>query len=274
MSLRESIFDAPQPSQELQPPSTIQIVRRRARPRASHGRSRPVVERPRAAVPRSFGLAILPLALACATPPPPPLAEIDLSRRTELVEVDSRGPGRLMVRRDHQLGRYDAVLVRHVGFRYQDGQARLAERDEDRIVSMLMAAVEGGRNGAIGVAERAGDCVLAVDFFLHDLELLDLGRPAGSTAEFRRSLGRATMVLELRDSRSEALLARFVEKRVLGGGWWTRRANEHLDRLSQSIDFAVRDMGRQVGRLTPPSSAPPGGDRCRGSLADVARQQR
>ncbi|MEZ4334254.1 MAG: hypothetical protein R3F35_21085 [Myxococcota bacterium] len=65
MPLRESVFEAPQSIvlPDAQPPSPDRPARRR--PTAAHGarrRHRPIVERPTSAPPRSFSLAILPLA--------------------------------------------------------------------------------------------------------------------------------------------------------------------------------------------------------------------
>lgn len=62
MPLRESLFDAPQPSQDSDAPSTIPVRRPRRVHHAARRRARPVVQRPTAAVPNSFSLAILPIS--------------------------------------------------------------------------------------------------------------------------------------------------------------------------------------------------------------------
>ena len=268
MHLHESVFEAPQTSRELMgPPSRS----RRPQPAGSADpRAGRLSKRRRAAFLRAVCLAILFLALAClalgcAPQTRPPVWE----DQPQLVEVESHAPGRLFVKDEHRLGHYDDLLLEKVGFRYRDGQAKLGAADEGRIKTMLVAAVEAGRDGAIGVATQPGSCVLAVDFFVRDLELADRTRWAGSFSEFRRSLGSATLILELRDSQSEEPLARFIERRDLGGGWWKGQREEQFQRLARAIGFAIRDMGIQLSRITsPPSSG--WDDRCGGAMAKVA----
>ena len=40
----------------------------------------------------------------------------------EFVPVDTHGRGLLLVRPDHQLGRYDKLMIEEVGFRYSNHQ--------------------------------------------------------------------------------------------------------------------------------------------------------
>ena len=239
MHLHESVFEAPQPSQELMGPSS---------------RSLPAA-----------GLALLLLALACAPQTRPPVWE----DQPQLVEVEGRGPGRLFVKHDNQLGRYDELFLYDVGFNYRDGQTRLGVADEDRIRAMLVAAIEGRQNGAIGVATHPGPCVLAVDFFIMDLELAKPMRMMGAGSRVHRSLGRATLILELRDSQTDEPIARFIERRDLGGGSWVGKRKEQLDRLDRAIGSAVSDLGKQLWRITSPTSSAHD-DRCEGTMTRVA----
>ncbi len=239
MHLHESVFEAPQTSQELMGPSS---------------RSLPAV-----------GLALLLLALACAPRTQPP----DWENPSSLVEVKSYGPGRLFVNREHELGRYDDLYLYNVGLHYRDGQPRLGRANEDRIMAMLVSAIQGGKDGAIGVATHPGPCVLAVDFYAVDLELADRTPWKGSVSEFRSSLGSATLVLELRDSQSNEPIARFTERQTLGGGWWMGHRDDQLKRLARVIQLAVRDMGKQIWRITSPVKSE-FDDRCEGTMTKVA----
>ncbi len=263
MYLHESVFVAPQTSQELLAPSSRSTQVRPTCP--AHSRSRRRSKRRRAAALRVICLATLPLALACASQVRPPVWE----NRPQLVEVDSRGPGRLFVKRDHEIGRYDDLFLFNVGFHYRDGQSRLGAADEDRIMAMLVAAIEGGQNGGIGVATHPGPCVLAVDFYVKDLELAHRTSWKGSFSEFKSSLGSATLILELRDSQSNEPLARFIERRNLGGGWWLGQREEQLDRLARVVGLAVNDMGQQLSRITSPTSSEYD-VRCEGAMTKVA----
>ncbi len=268
MHLHESVFEAPQTSQELMGPSSRS---RRSRPAVpANPRTGLRSKRRRAVVLRAVCLAILLLALAClALGCAPQTRPLVWENQPQLVEVVSHVPGRLFVKDDHRLGRYDDLFLETVGLRYRDGQAKLGAADEGRIETMLVAAVEGGREGAIGVATQPGPCVLAVDFFVKDLELAERTRWAGSFSEFRRSLGSATLILELRDSQSEEPLARFIERRDLGGGWWMGQREEQLKRLARAVELAIRDLGKQLSLITSPTS---GGldDRCGDAMTKVA----
>lgn len=186
-----------------------------------------------------------------------------------LVPVDTGGRGLLFVRSDHGIGRYDDLLIEHIGFRYAPRQRGLSFREEDRISALLKAAVEGNQDGAIGLANEAGPCVLAVRFLVTDLELYESDLDDGSGISFVRSFGEATMVMELRDSVTGEVLASFAQRRALGGGPHHGGTGASIRRLGETVGLAMRDMGEELRKRTPPSA---GGrdDECHGGLTRVA----
>lgn len=187
----------------------------------------------------------------------------------DFVEVDTGGRGLLLVRPDHQLGRYDALMIEHVGFRYGSGQRWLSLREEDRINAMLTESVLGDRDGGIGHADESGPCVLGVRFYVTDLELLMPASDTGSTTSFVHSFGQATMTLELRDTETNLPIAYFLQRRDLGGGPAYGLIGASIRRLGTVVDVAMRDMGRQLQRLTPPTAR--GWDaQCNGGMTRVA----
>ncbi|MEM9174079.1 MAG: DUF3313 family protein [Myxococcota bacterium] len=213
------------------------------------------------------------LTAGCAairTPDPGPPAPLLAPSGGELVEVDTGGRGIFLIRPDHELGRYDEILIEHVGFQYSPNQRWLSHRHEDRINEILATAIEGGgQDGAVGVTDEAGPCVLGVRFYVTDLELHAPEEVTGSTQSFVRSFGRATMILELTDSESDETLARFLQKRDLGSGPAHGMTGTSLHRLGQVVDFAMRDMGRQLQKITPPTSSG-WNAACRGTIAKAA----
>lgn len=233
----------------------------------------------RAPQPRRAALGLLLAAtilgsIGCATqgePPPVSAAppRYDAWNDPAMERVDTTGHGLLLVRPDHQLGRYDHVLIERIGFRYADAQRWLSFREEDRVSALLTAAVEGRQDGAIGVVDEPGPCVLAVRFYLTDLELFDPGYGVGSNTSFVSSFGKATFVMELRDSATDTPLARFMQRRELGGGTAISGTSASLRRLETVVGLAMRDMGAELMRVTPPTSTQ-WDDRCGGTMARVA----
>ena len=224
--------------------------------------------------PRRF-LRLVPLVLAislavgCASTPADPPTPAAWAPEDGLVPVDTNGRGLLAIKPDHQLGRYDELLIEQVGFRYRDGQEWLPNREEDRIKSMLSSAIQGRQDGAIGIASSIGPCVLAVRFCLKDLELFDLHARMGSRTSFIRSFGEATLVMELRDSMNDEPIARFLQRRELGGGATSGGHSASLRRLGSVIAVAMRDMGNQLREIAPPTAG--GWDaECDGGMTRVA----
>jgi hypothetical protein len=187
-----------------------------------------------------------------------------------LTRVETYGRGLLYVKPDHNLGRYDDLLVERVGFRYGPKQERLPDIDEDRIVTMLVDAIPESQDGVIGVKTVPGPCVLSVNFYLKDLEFHEPYFDTDSATSYVSSYGKATMILELRDSMSHEPLARFVQRRDLGGGRMVASRGTTLSRLRQAITDGMRDMGNQLRKLTPPTAGSGNPDsECQGGMARV-----
>lgn len=238
-----------------------------------HSRAR-IVRFARLASPALVALATLLASLlgtlGCALPKAAPRAESTAWTAGELQPVDTRGRGTLLVRPDHQLGRYDDLLIEYVGFRYGEDQPWLSFEDEDRIHGILDGVVRGRQSGAIGLTSEPGPCVLSLRFFVTDLELLDADFNATSTVSFVRSFGEATMVMELRDSLTDEPLARYRQRRSLGGGHNNQPGTRaSLHRLRRAVTAAMRDMGNELQRITPPSTTS-WEDECRGGMTRVA----
>jgi len=197
----------------------------------------------------SLGTAGCASVTPAETPPPVSAAW----QPGELLPVDTNGRGLLLVRPDHQLGRYDALMIEHVGFRYSNSQRWLSFREEDRISAMITNAVKGMQDGEVAISDESGPCVLGVRFYVTDLELHDPGYDTTSVTSFVRSFGEATMIMELRDTVTDRPLARFLQRRDLGGGPGLGTGTS-IRRLETVVGVAMREMGGQLQKLTPPTS--------------------
>ncbi len=183
----------------------------------------------------------------------------------DLIEIDTEGRGILLVRPDHQLGRYDHVLIDRIGFRYSEDQSLLSYREEDRISAMLASMVQGSQDGTVGVVEEPGPCVLSVRLSLVELELHEDDNSSSSTS-FIDSFGEATVIMELLDSETEVPLARFLQRRDLGGGPVMNGTASSLQRLGKVVGVTMQDMGSQLAELTPPTAEGWSGN-CDGGIA-------
>jgi len=186
-----------------------------------------------------------------------------------LSQVKSYTRGNLYVRPDHQIGRYDDLMVHRIGFSYAANQRSLSESEEERIRNLLVGVIEkGSEDGTVGITSSPGRCVLKVDLYLVDLELKET-EYTGSHSSFVSSYGSATMVLELRDSMSDDPLARYVERRGLGGGGSIGNTGTQIHRLGRTIGSAMADMGRQLEKVIPPTAGT-WDHSCKGGMARLA----
>jgi hypothetical protein len=171
-----------------------------------------------------------------------------------LVKVRRTGRGHLWVNPDHQLGRYDALLVRGVGFQYKPGQDRLSRDQEQRIGEILRETVRIDREGSpVQITDAAGECVMTVTLGLMDLEFYE-SDTTGSRSSYISSYGAATMVFELRDSLTDTPLARYATRRGLGGGPDGGPGGADLGRLERTLQLMMRDMTEDLYRIVPTST--------------------
>lgn len=216
--------------------------------------------------PLALALLVL-LATGCAPVSPPPVAAPPPST---LVPVDTGGRGVFLVAPDHQLGRYDALRIEEVGLEPSAHQRRLSDRDADRIRTLLIDAVAGSQDPRrLGLTDQPGPCVLGVRIFVTNLALNVPRTESTSTTRLVDSFGEATLILELRDSVSERPLARFLQRRDLGGGVADGRSHATLQRLERVVGRSIREMGAELQALTPPSRGEWDAN-CRGGLTRVA----
>lgn len=184
--------------------------------------------------PRAGWLAVLAVALAlgaCARAPSP-VFETGAAALTPdgLRRVRESGFRRGWIRPDAWAPGYDAILGQFAGIGYRRTPKRPADAppggDDYALPSGMDEALLGalaqifaeelGREGGLRLATAAGPGVLRARFVLLDLVVHSpLARVADDDRTWIDSAGEVTVVIELRDSVTDARLARFVEREYL-----------------------------------------------------------
>lgn len=177
--------------------------------------------------------ALLAAALtACVTPPrvqTGPNAEVS---HDGLVRVDNTRMAGVWVRPDINLDGYDKIILEGAGIEFRPakdvatsvGRSRqttfpLSDKSKERIVEI---AAEEFRE-ALGASSRfrlvndPGPDVLLVRGALLDVASNVPPDTIGRSDIYLDSIGEATLVIEVRDSTSRAILARAVDRRVAEG---------------------------------------------------------
>ena len=195
------------------------------------------------------GLAVIAGCASTRTEPVSTAAPVMTS--DGLAEVSRTRTSGLWVKPDHQLGRYDDVLINVAGFLYRDGQEPLSTEQEREIRRMLAGAILGITEGTpVGVANRSGECVVRVEIGLKDLRLFT-APDTGSRSSVVSSFGETTMVVEFRDSLTNVPLVRYAAHRGLGGGPGTGHGGADLGRLGKALGAMVTDMTTELQTIVP-----------------------
>jgi hypothetical protein len=215
------------------------------------------------------------LTVGCTLAPPEPGQARRAAREKQITSPDglvlahNTRKGMLYVRPDHHIGTYDAFLVEPVMITYRRGQRPLSVEDADKLDLRLQELTRQEiRLSTVSVRDEPDECTLKLQLYLTDVVLLDREPKAGSS--FLSSSGSLTMVMEFRDSLSDAPLLRYGQRKGLPGG---RVIGIEGELSSGGLMTALRgmlvDIGVEVRRLTPATKqegARPGGTLCKGTI--------
>lgn len=197
-------------------------------------------------------IAALAGCLAPAAPAPPtsraqPPSPQAHARVTGIERLDISIAGVLLVKRDHNLGSYDQLMVDPIIVTFDRDSSKLGRSETERLKAHLRRATarELVDVDASKIVTRAGPCVLRMQTAFIDLELPKIEPYAGSDTTFINSFGAVTLVHELRDSMTGTVLLRYMGRRHARGGhtvgWvakWsglTRTFDRMLADLQQSL---------------------------------------
>jgi len=174
----------------------------------------------------------LMLFAGCATPNP----TVDTNAAAEEMTYDGLYPVRnstadaAWTRPDADISRYSKIMLQGVGIEYRPGGEsgklyhsrsradyfEISERQKERFKATMRDAFlkELQKSTHFTIVDEAGPDVLLIRGGLLDVVSYVPPEPAGRSEIFIGRVGEATLVLEIRDSVSEAIIARAVDRRA------------------------------------------------------------
>jgi len=174
-----------------------------------------------------FVLLVALAALGCAPIEPTmrtgPGAEVT---HDGLYRVDYAGFANVWAKPDAGLGRYDKIVIAKPSFHYRtvegvraanDGDYEVPERRRDRFEEVVTDAFEKSlaKSRFYAITTEPGPGTLLLLAAVHDIVSHIPPRATGRDNTYVSEIGEATIVLELRDSQSNEVLARAAERRAV-----------------------------------------------------------
>ncbi len=178
-------------------------------------------------------LLIMTVATGCATPVPPALNMESEPTAEGLYEVTGIDADEALARADSDMAQYTKILIRRIDVEFRPGGdvvgpqiARtsagpyaISEQDQEeyRTYAEVEIREELGESKRFTLVEEPGADVLAVTIQLSDLaSYVPPNQQYGRTSAYLNRLGEATIDLELRDSVTDAVIARASDRHTAG----------------------------------------------------------
>ena len=215
----------------------------------------------------SVAVVCLSAVVGCAAPTP----TIDTSAEAEmtfdgLYPVKDTRADAAWARSDVDLTQYSKIMLQGVGVEYRPGGEsgrsfysrsrggpyEVTEAQKERFESLMREAFveELAKSKHFTIVSEPGPDVLLIRGALLDVVSYVPDEPIGARTDiYLSSIGEATLVLELRDSITEAILARAVDRRAaedLGGGF---QKSNRINNQAEVRRLARTWAGMLRGRL-------------------------
>ncbi len=194
---------------------------------------------------RSFARTALVLALiagaaGCASEPMLDTSDTAQLTYDGLYPVKGSSADEAWARPDIDISQYSKILLQGVGVEYRPGgeSGRLlvnrigadhyemitAQKARLEVIMAETFLNELGKSKHFTLVSEPGPDVLLIQAALVDVVSFVPPEPAGRTAIYLRDVGAATLVMEIRDADSNAILARSVDRRVAGNALGMRES--------------------------------------------------
>jgi hypothetical protein len=167
------------------------------------------------------GLLFLAVATPSRAATAAPRSVDEMAAADGLVRVPDSTMAQAWIKPGVDLHAYTGLVLRSTEFRYQDAARHndyaypISDEQKRAIEEMIPAEVAEKLSGIdnLKLADAAGANVLVLDIAVVDIVSHVPPEPAGRGATFVRTLGAATLAMELRDSVTGEIVARAIERR-------------------------------------------------------------
>jgi len=190
-----------------------------------------------------FTLALAATLAACAaTPTSKPDIDADTLTFDGLAKVKNPAAGTAWMRPDFNLTGYTKVMLRGAGIEYRpvprNASSRvfpLTDKQKTRLRQIVGDAfkAELAKSTKYQLVTEPGPDVLTVWGGLIDVVSYVPPDKMGSSDIYLRSVGEATLVLEIRDSQSNSPLVRVLDRRAAGGAGNTMQESTSVTNWSE-----------------------------------------
>ncbi len=209
----------------------------------------------------SLTAAVLMLATGCAVSNPTIDAADEAGMSFDgLYPIKGGTADAAWARPGADISQYSKIMLQGVGIEYRPGgesgrlyhsrsggdHYEVSDRQKARLVEILREAFRGelGKSEHFVIVTEPGPDVLLIRGGLLDVVSYVPPEPIGNTEFFLSRVGEATLVLEIRDSVSEAIIARAVDRRAAEN---TGRGFSRSNRVMNASE--VRQMAKSWARL-------------------------
>jgi hypothetical protein len=184
----------------------------------------------------------------------------ELARSSGLRRLPDSVMDNAWVRPDVDFGKYRAVLVMPLDLAYRQKPRKsrnefpLTDSQKQALNEVVPAAMASELDELKGLklTDKRGRRVLVLETALVDIVSHVPSEPVGRGASFVRVIGEATIVIELRDSMTDEVVARAIERREVTSNSvhrsnrvWNRSEVRHAaERMSASLRRQVEEFAR------------------------------
>ncbi len=191
-----------------------------------------------------------------------------------LQKLNIAGAGLVLVHPDISIGTYDSIRYRGIELRYKSDDDTLSAKQEKQLRDSILEQFEtSSREAGTDMVESPGECVVDIRLSVLNIDM----KGESNDSPVRKSLGSATLAIDMRDSLTQERLVLLAGKRDFGAGKDRRGMRDDFKRLSDNVGSLMVSLGQTLGQVVteeiesrgPVAESKPG---CSGKLRESAER--